>query len=77
MARLKNRLILTAAAAFFHPHLPGEPLIFVEVALVKGLAGSAEAWTKAPLLDPRGGHRDLLFDQQLQQGLFGISFGNF
>src|SRR3984885_10474153 len=26
--------------AFFHPALPGEPLIFVEVALVKGLAGS-------------------------------------
>jgi malonyl-CoA decarboxylase len=26
--------------AFFHPALPGEPLIFVEVALVEGLAGA-------------------------------------
>ena len=27
---------------FFHPALPGEPLIFVEVALVDGLAGSVQ-----------------------------------
>src|SRR6202043_409325 len=29
--------------AFFHPALPGEPLIFVEVALVRGLSGSVRA----------------------------------
>ncbi len=28
--------------AFFHPALPGEPLIFVEVALVEGLAGAVQ-----------------------------------
>jgi len=26
--------------AFFHPALPGEPLIFVEVALVRGMAAA-------------------------------------
>ena len=35
--------------AFFHPALPGEPLIFVEVALVRGMADAVQ-----PLL-PRGG----------------------
>jgi malonyl-CoA decarboxylase len=53
--------------AFFHPALPGEPLIFVEVALVEGLA------TAVPPLGSsrRAGagrlrrHRDLLFDLQL------------
>jgi malonyl-CoA decarboxylase len=33
--------------AFFHPALPGEPLIFVEVALTQGLASAAQ-----PLLAP-------------------------
>lgn len=34
--------------AFFHPQLPDEPLIFVEVALVPGMAGAI-----APLIDER------------------------
>ena len=57
--------------AFFHPALPDEPLIFVEVALVEGLATAVQ-----PLLsqDTDGSpactgrarrHRDLLFDLQL------------
>jgi malonyl-CoA decarboxylase len=29
--------------AFFHPAMPDEPLIFVEVALTKGIAGSVQA----------------------------------
>ncbi len=66
---MKNRLDSDRRCyAFFHPRMPGEPLIFVEVALVKGLAGSVQGLLdeKAPLLDPRrGGHRDLLLDQQL------------
>ena len=63
---------------FFHPSLPDEPLIFVEVALCKGLAGSVT---------------DLLFGEvepdvdadtatfysisNCQRGLTGVSFGNF
>jgi len=66
--------------AFFHPSLPDEPLIFVEVALVKGLASSVQ-----PLLDPA---REVMVPERAdtaifysisdcQPGLHGISFGNF
>ncbi len=66
--------------AFFHPALPDEPLIFVEVALVNGLATSVQ-----PLLD-RSGEPDDPADadtaifysiSNCQDGLAGISFGNF
>jgi malonyl-CoA decarboxylase len=64
--------------AFFHRALPGEPLIFVEVALVKGLASAIQ-----PLLAPVDGAAPG-FDTAIfysisncQDGLRGISFGNF
>ena len=53
---LKNRLDSDRRCyAFFHPRMPNEPLIFVEVALVQGLAGSVQALLdqKAPVQDPR------------------------
>src|SRR5919204_2911632 len=66
--------------AFFHPSLPEEPLIFVEVALTRGLAGAI-----GPLIDPQ---REISDPQSAdtaifysinstQAGLRGISFGNF
>jgi malonyl-CoA decarboxylase len=64
--------------AFFHRALPGEPLIFVEVALVKGLAGAIQ-----PLLAPaESAEADIdtaIFYSisNCQEGLRGISFGNF
>ncbi|WP_044588468.1 malonyl-CoA decarboxylase [Bradyrhizobium sp. LTSPM299] len=70
--------------AFFHPALPGEPLIFVEVALVEGLATAL-----APLLLPdtdedtartRGARADTAIFYSIsncQDGLRGVSFGNF
>ncbi|MCX7383411.1 MAG: malonyl-CoA decarboxylase [Alphaproteobacteria bacterium] len=70
--------------AFFHPALPGEPLIFVEVALVQGLADAVQ-----PLLAPdtdnaaqmaRAGAPDTAIFYSIsncQEGLRGISFGNF
>jgi malonyl-CoA decarboxylase len=66
--------------AFFHPALPGEPLIFVEVALVNGLATSVQ-----PLLDrsgepddPAGADTAIFYSiSNCQEGLAGISFGNF
>ncbi|SIS93930.1 malonyl-CoA decarboxylase [Neptunomonas antarctica] len=67
--------------AFFHPSLPGEPLIFVEVALVKGLADSIP-----PLIDPTldasisENKTDTAIFYSIsncQAGLAGISFGNF
>ena len=66
--------------AFFHPALIDEPLIFVEVALVNGLAGAIR-----PLLaTPEPGAAATIPDTAIfysisncQQGLRGISFGNF
>jgi malonyl-CoA decarboxylase len=70
--------------AFFHPALPGEPLIFVEVALVEGLAASV-----SPLLS-RDADQDAALARAMradtaifysisncQDGLRGVSFGNF
>jgi len=77
---LKNRLDSDRRCyAFFHPRMPGEPLIFVEVALVKGLAGSVQRLLdeKAPLLDPREADTAIFYSiSNCQQGLAGISFGN-
>jgi malonyl-CoA decarboxylase len=69
---------------FFHPALPGEPLIFVEVALVEGLAASVQ-----PLLardngdeqaaHERAAHADTAIFYSIsncQDGLRGVSFGN-
>ena len=69
---------------FFHPALPGEPLIFVEVALTRGLATAIQ-----PLLirnddDVAQRDRERAADTAIfysisncQEGLRGISFGNF
>ncbi|MGB3865081.1 MAG: malonyl-CoA decarboxylase, partial [Xanthobacteraceae bacterium] len=66
--------------AFFHPALPDEPLIFVEVALTEGIPGAI-----APLLAkerrpvPVEQARTAVFYSisNTQRGLAGISFGNF
>ncbi len=67
--------------AFFHPALTDEPLIFVEVALTKGLAGSIQDVLSAKTPD-----RDSEFKpdaaifysiNNCQPGLTGVSFGNF
>ncbi len=65
--------------AFFHPAMPDEPLIFVEVALVRKPPGSVQA-----LLDPDRGVLDpaeadtatFYSISNCQEGLRGISFGN-
>ncbi|WP_428486775.1 malonyl-CoA decarboxylase [Rhodopila sp.] len=70
--------------AFFHPALPGEPLIFVEVALISGLAAAVQ-----PLLAADGDERAERAREQAadtaifysisncQAGLRGVAFGNF
>lgn len=65
--------------AFFHPAMPEEPLIFVEVALCKGIPGSVQ-WV---LADGRAPIPATEFDTAVfysisncQEGLRGISFGN-
>jgi malonyl-CoA decarboxylase len=78
---LKNRLDSDRRCyALFHPRMPAEPLIFVEVALVKGLAGSVQRLLdkKAPLLDVKSADTAIFYSiSNCQRGLAGISFGNF
>ncbi|NDH10721.1 MAG: hypothetical protein EBY44_03110 [Actinobacteria bacterium] len=71
---------------FFHPSLPAEPLIFVEIALVHGLATHIEAVIDAPvpnedLTDPEGAHpADTAIFYSItncQTGLRGIPLGDF
>lgn len=79
-ADLKNRVDSDRRCyGFFHPKLPNEPLIFVEVALVPGMSESI-----TPLLDEQGARADLdkattaIFYSisNTQTGLRGVSFGN-
>jgi malonyl-CoA decarboxylase len=77
---LRNRLDTDRRCyAFFHPRLPNEPLIFVEIALSKGLPGSVQVLLdqNAPLLDPRSADTAVFYSiSNTQIGLRGISFGN-
>ena len=78
---LKNRLDSDRRCyALFHPRMPSEPLIFVEVALVRGLADSVQRLLdkKAPVLDPGQADTAIFYSiSNCQAGLAGISFGNF
>lgn len=64
---------------FFHPQLPDEPLIFIEVALTRGMSANVQ-----PLLDVRApvasaANADCAVFYSItncQAGLRGISFGN-
>ena len=65
--------------AFFHPAMPDEPLIFVQVALVKGLPGSVQAILDPAraVLDPASADTATFYSiSNCQEGLKGISFGN-
>ncbi len=77
---VKNRLDSDRRCyGFFHPRLPGEPLIFVEVALIDHMADSI-----TPLLDEQAAAADLdkatwaIFYSisNTQVGLRGVSFGD-
>ena len=79
-ADLKNRLDSDRRCyGFFHPSLPNEPLIFVEVALLHEIANSI-----TPLLDESAAPEDLqkattaIFYSisNTQSGLRGVSFGD-
>jgi malonyl-CoA decarboxylase len=78
---LKNRLEADRRCfAFFHPRMPDEPLIFVEVALVTGIAGTIHALLdeKAPVGNPQAADTAIFYSiSNCQQGLVGISLGDF
>ena len=78
---LKNRLGEDRRCyAFFHPRMPTEPLIFVEVALVSGMSDSIQA-----LLGERDARRDpatanaaIFYSiSNTQKGLKGVNLGTF
>jgi malonyl-CoA decarboxylase len=78
---LKNRLDADRRCfAFFHPRMPDEPLIFVEVALVAGIAGNIHALLDeaAPIGNPQAADAAIFYSiSNCQKGLVGISFGDF
>jgi malonyl-CoA decarboxylase len=78
---LKNRLEADRRCfAFFHPRMPDEPLIFVEVALVTGMTGNIQGLLDeaAPLGDPHAADTAIFYSiSNCQRGLAGISFGDF
>ena len=78
---LKNRLDSDRRCfAFFHPRMPDEPLIFVEVALVDGMAGNVQRLLDArdETQDPKQANTAIFYSiSNCQQGLAGISFGDF
>src|SRR6202163_5012707 len=70
--------------AFFHPALPGEPLIFVEVALVQGLATAMppllarETDEEAARAQAARADTAIFYSiSNCQDGLRGVAFGNF
>ncbi|WP_299880592.1 malonyl-CoA decarboxylase [uncultured Cocleimonas sp.] len=66
--------------AYFHPAMPNEPLIFVEVALVEGIPSSIEPILSASRepIDPDKANTATFYSiSNCQPGLRGISFGNF
>ena len=78
---LKNRLDKDRRCyAFFHPSMPDEPLIFVEIALVKGLAKNIQTLLdeNAPAIDPDDADTAIFYSiTNTQKGLHGIHFGSF
>jgi malonyl-CoA decarboxylase len=79
-ADMKNRLDSDRRCyGFFHPRLPNEPLIFVEVAMLHDMASSI-----SPLLDEQAAAEDInkaitaIFYSisNTQPGLRGVSFGD-
>ncbi|MFN3987518.1 MAG: malonyl-CoA decarboxylase [Rhodocyclaceae bacterium] len=78
---LKNRLDSDRRCyAFFHPRMPTEPLIFVEVALLEDLADNVQTLldVHAPLFDTSRANTAIFYSiSSTQAGLRGVSFGNF
>jgi malonyl-CoA decarboxylase len=65
--------------AFFHPQLPDEPLIFIEVALTRGISSQVQPLLdiNAPVAAPAQADCAIFYSiTNCQEGLRGTSFGN-
>ncbi|HSD53341.1 MAG TPA: malonyl-CoA decarboxylase [Burkholderiales bacterium] len=78
---LRNRLDSDRRCyAFFHPRMPDEPLIFVEIALGKDMADNIHQLLdeEAPAFDPQAAQAAIFYSiSNTQVGLKGVSFGGF
>ncbi len=78
---LRNRLETDRRLyALFHPRMPDEPLAFVEVALVRGMADNIQALLDetVPPVDADGVETAVFYSiSNTQRGLSGISFGDY
>ncbi|MDA0787385.1 MAG: malonyl-CoA decarboxylase [Proteobacteria bacterium] len=78
---LKNRLESDRRFyAFFHPSMHDEPLIFVEVALVKGIADNVQTLLdeNQPIANAEDADTAIFYSiSNAQPGLSGVSFGDF
>ena len=66
--------------AFFHPSMPDDPLIFVEVALTRAVPGSIQALLSSEREPLSSGDADTAVFYSIsncQAGLAGVSFGSF
>jgi len=66
--------------AYFHPSLPDEPIIFIEVALTHGISDTVQPLLDVDSLvtDPARANCAIFYSiTNCQDGLRGISFGNF
>ncbi|XP_078182363.1 malonyl-CoA decarboxylase family protein isoform X2 [Carex rostrata] len=77
---LKRRLgVGRRCFGYFHPAIPGEPLIFIEVALLKDIASSIQEvlWDDPPIAECKA-HCALFYSiSSTQPGLSGINLGKF
>ncbi len=77
---LRNRLDADRRCyAFFHSRMPDEPLIFVEIALLKGMPKNVQVLLdeRAPVHDIATADTAVFYSiSNTQHGLRGISFGN-
>jgi malonyl-CoA decarboxylase len=65
--------------AFFHPQLPDRPIIFIEVALTRGMSAHVQPLidVRAPVGDPGKADCAMFYSiTNCQEALRGISFGN-
>jgi malonyl-CoA decarboxylase len=66
--------------AFFHPALPDDPLIFIEVALTRRMSARVQPLLDpdSVVVDPAAAHCAIFYSiTNCQEGLRGVSFGNF
>jgi malonyl-CoA decarboxylase len=78
---IKNRLAPDRRCyAFFHAQMPDEPLIYMWVALVKGMSDNVQVLldVSAPTRDPADADTALFYSiSNAQPGLAGVSLGTF